>query len=161
MVWKKIVKECSSRDTIKRCQLLGEWLSHVQLLFYHHLKHFFDIFYLLTEPVWCNGRVYDWGEKIPASKLPWANGMLPQARKLICTDQWPSQLGMLIGLSPHHCCTRPSSLNCENEYLVLSPGEETTVQAVVGSIARAFLRLKKSRSREMSAHVYVLHSVCP
>ena len=40
-------------------------------------------------------------------------------------------------------------------------GGETAVQAVVGSIVWAFRRLKKPRSREMSARGYSLHSVCP
>ena len=35
------------------------------------------------------------------------------------------------------------------------------VQAVVGSIVWAFCRLKKPRSREMSARSYAFHSVCP
>ena len=56
---------------------------------------------------------------------------------------------------------RPAPLKCENEYLVLPLGEETAVQAVVGSIVWAFRRLKKPRSREMSARGYALHSVCP
>ena len=50
----------------------------------------------------------------------------------------------------------PSPLNCKNEYLVLVLGEETAVQAVVGSIVWAFGRLKKPRSWEMSARSYAL-----
>ena len=38
--------------------------------------------------------------------------------------------------------------------------EETAAQTVVGSIVWAFRRLKKPRSREMSARSYALHSVC-
>ena len=52
-------------------------------------------------------------------------------------------------------------LKCKNEYPVLPLGEETAVQAVVGSIIWAFRRLKKPRCREMSASGYALHSVCP
>ena len=37
---------------------------------------------------------------------------------------------------------RLTSLKCENEYLVLALGEETAVQTVIGSIDRAFRRLK-------------------
>ena len=44
---------------------------------------------------------------------------------------------------------------------MLPPGEETAVQAVVGSIVWAFRRLKKPKCREMSARGYALHSVCP
>ena len=44
-------------------------------------------------------------------------------------------------------------LNCKNEYLVLAPEEESTVQAVVGSIVWAFRRLKKPRIREMNRNV--------
>ena len=44
---------------------------------------------------------------------------------------------------------------------MLPLGEETAVQAVVGSIVWAFRRLKKPRCREMSARGYALHSVCP
>ena len=56
-----------------------------------------------------------------------------------------------------------SPLNCENEYLVLALalGEETADEAVVGSIVWAFRRLKKPRSREMSARGYALRSVRP
>ena len=39
-------------------------------------------------------------------------------------------------------------------------GGETAVQAVIGSIAWAFRRLKKPRSLEMSARGYALHSLC-
>ena len=49
----------------------------------------------------------------------------------------------------------------QNEYLVLALREETAVQAVVGSIAWAFRRVKKPSSREMSARGYALHSVRP
>ena len=56
---------------------------------------------------------------------------------------------------------RPTPLKCKNEYPVLPLGEETAVQAVVGSIAWTFRRLKKPRCREMSARGYMLHSVCP
>ena len=44
---------------------------------------------------------------------------------------------------------------------MLALGEETAVQAVVGSIVWAFRRLKKPRCGEMSARGYALHSVCP
>ena len=40
-------------------------------------------------------------------------------------------------------------------------GEETAVQAIVGSIVWVFRRLKKPRCREMSARGCALHSVCP
>ena len=53
---------------------------------------------------------------------------------------------------------RPSPLNGIIEYKVFALGEETSVQAVVGSIVGAFRRLKK---REMSARSYALHNVCP
>ena len=56
---------------------------------------------------------------------------------------------------------RPTPLKCKNEYPVLPLGEETAVQAVVGSIVWAFRRHKKPRSLEMSARGYALHSVCP
>ena len=55
----------------------------------------------------------------------------------------------------------PSPLKCEDEYLVLALGEEISVQEVVGSIVWAFRKLRKPRSREMSALGYALHSVCP
>ena len=55
---------------------------------------------------------------------------------------------------------RPSPLNCKNEYMVLPLGEETAVQTVVGSIVRAFRRLKKPRCREMTTRGYALHSIC-
>ena len=44
---------------------------------------------------------------------------------------------------------------------MLALGEETAVQAIVGSIVWAFRRLKKPRCRGMSARGYALHSVCP
>ena len=44
--------------------------------------------------------------------------------------------------------------------MVLALEEKTAVQTVVGSIVWAFRRLKKPRSREMSARGYALHSVC-
>ena len=44
---------------------------------------------------------------------------------------------------------------------MLPLGEETAVQAVVGSIVWAFRRLKKPSCREMSARGYAFHSVCP
>ena len=50
---------------------------------------------------------------------------------------------------------RPTPLKCINEYLVLALRKETVVQAVVCSIVWAFRRLKKSRSREMSARDHV------
>ena len=56
---------------------------------------------------------------------------------------------------------RPTPLKCKNEYPVLALGEETAVQAVVGSIVWAFRRLKKPRSWEMSARGYAIHGVCP
>ena len=43
--------------------------------------------------------------------------------------------------------------------MVLALEEETAAQAVVGFIVWAFRRLKKPRSREMSARGYVLYSV--
>ena len=55
---------------------------------------------------------------------------------------------------------RPTTLKCKNEYPVLSLGDETAVQAVVGSIICATPVLKKPRCREMSARGYALHSVC-
>ena len=54
---------------------------------------------------------------------------------------------------------RSTPLKCENPVLPL--GEETAVQAIVGSIVWAFRRLKKPRSGEMSARGYAHHSVCP
>ena len=65
---------------------------------------------------------------------------------------------MLSPLFAHKA--RPIPLNCENEYPVLALGEETAVQAVVGSIIWAFRRLKKPMCREMSARGYALDSVC-
>ena len=44
---------------------------------------------------------------------------------------------------------------------MLQLGEETAVQAVVGSTVWAFRRLKKPWCREMSLRGYALHSVCP
>ena len=44
---------------------------------------------------------------------------------------------------------------------MLALGAETAVQAVIGSTVWGFRRLKKLRSREMSARGYELHSVCP
>ena len=44
---------------------------------------------------------------------------------------------------------------------MLALGQETAVQAIVGSIVRAFRRLKKPTSREISARGYALYSVCP
>ena len=55
----------------------------------------------------------------------------------------------------------PTPLKFKNEYPVLPLGEETAVQAVVGSIVWGFRRLKKPRCREMSARGYALHSVRP
>ena len=55
---------------------------------------------------------------------------------------------------------RLTSLNCENEYLVLALGEKIAVKAVIGSIFWAFRRLKKPMSWKMSARGYALHSVC-
>ena len=79
------------------------------------------------------------------------------------TPRWPSSLGILIRLRPHHCSSiaRPSPLNSSNEYVVLVLGKETAVQAVVGGIVWTFRRLKKPRNGEMSARGYALHSVCP
>ena len=57
--------------------------------------------------------------------------------------------------------TRLTPLKCEIEYLLLALGEETAVQAVVGSIVWGFRRLKKLRCREMSARGYALNSVLP
>ena len=56
---------------------------------------------------------------------------------------------------------RTTPLKFNNEYLVLPLGEETAVQAVVGSIVWAFRRLKKPRCRQMSARGYALYNVCP
>ena len=60
-------------------------------------------------------------------------------------------------LSAHRA--RPSPLNYKKRVLG-SLGEETAVQAVVGSIVCAFRRIKKPKSREMSARGYAIHSVC-
>ena len=87
-----------------------------------------------------------------------------QGRKLIGTARCPSWLGMLIGPSPYHCSPigrPPVHSSVKNEYLVLPLGEETAVQAVVGSIVRAFRRLKEPRIRERSARGYALYSVFP
>ena len=62
-------------------------------------------------------------------------------------------------LFAHRAC--PTPLKCKNEYLVLPLGEKTAVQAVVDSIVWAFRKLRKPRSREMSARGYALHSVQP
>ena len=56
---------------------------------------------------------------------------------------------------------RPTPLKCKIEDLVLPLGEETAVQAVVGSIVWPFRKFKKPRCRETSACGYALHSVCP
>ena len=58
-----------------------------------------------------------------------------------------------IGRAPVHSTVKPSTW-CLHV-------EETAVQAIVGSIVWAFSRLKKPRSREMSARSYALHSVRP
>ena len=44
---------------------------------------------------------------------------------------------------------------------VLALGEESAVQAVVGSIVWAFRRLKNPKRKEMSARGYAFHSICP
>ena len=44
----------------------------------------------------------------------------------------------------------PTLLKCKNGYLVLALGEETSVQAVVGSIVWTLRRLKKPSCQEMS-----------
>ena len=75
---------------------------------------------------------------------------------------WPAGNAHWAELSPlfaHRA--RPTPLRCKNKYMVLALGEDTVVQAAVGSIVRAFRRLKKPRYREMSARGYVLHRVCP
>ena len=62
-------------------------------------------------------------------------------------------------LPPFTHRVRHTPFKCKIEYLVLPLGEETAVQAVVGSIVWAFRRLKKPMSRGMSARGYALHSV--
>ena len=75
---------------------------------------------------------------------------------------WPSSLGMLIGPRPHHYLPiERASVHSTVQKESLVHGLETAVQAVVGSIVRAFRTLKKPRSREMSARGYALHSVWP
>ena len=54
---------------------------------------------------------------------------------------------------------RPTPLKCKNEYPVLPLGEETAVQAVVGSIVWAFRRLKKPRCREMMSPTFLPLSI--
>ena len=103
---------------------------------------------LFTSLVWPNEREYNSGLGGPGSKLAWANWFFPQARKLLDTARWTS---LLRGSSPHHCSPigrAPVSLNCKNEYLVLALGEETAVQAVVGSIVWVFRSLKKTKDAE-------------
>ena len=69
---------------------------------------------------------------------------------------------MLTGPSPHDCSPLwrapiHSIVNTSTWY----SHEEIAAQAAVGSIVWAFRRLKKSRSQEMSARGYALHSVSP
>ena len=56
---------------------------------------------------------------------------------------------------------RLTPLKCKIEYLVLALRKETAVQTGVGTIVWAFRRLRKSRSREMSARGYAHPSVRP
>ena len=56
---------------------------------------------------------------------------------------------------------RRTPLKCKNVYLVLALGEETAVQAVVGSTVWAFRRLRKAKVSGMSAGSDALYSVCP
>ena len=69
---------------------------------------------------------------------------------------------MLIGPSSHHCSPigRAPLHSSVKRVPGACTGEETAVQAVVGSIVWAFRRLKKPRCREISARGYALHSVC-
>ena len=86
----------------------------------------------------------------------------------VCTalePTWrPSSLGMFVG--PHHNSPsfsiegRAQELSTvKNEYLLLALEEKIAGQAL--SIVGAFRRLKKSKSREMSARSYALLIVCP
>ena len=55
---------------------------------------------------------------------------------------------MLIEPTPHHYSPigrAPLHSSVKNEYMVLALGEETAVQAVVGSIFWAIRRLKKAK----------------
>ena len=111
---------------------------------------------------WAERRTRD--REVPGSKLACATWFFPQARKLNrhCQVAHFARNAHWAEPSPLFAeRARPTPLKCTNEYLVLPLGEETAVQAVVGSVVWAFRRLKKPRCREMSARGYALHSVCP
>ena len=85
-------------------------------------------------------------------------------RKLIGTSRWPSSMGLLIGPSLSSLFAhgwRSSPLNCDNDYLVHEPEEETAVQAVDSNSVRGFRRLKKPSSREMISATVAAFSCCP
>ena len=102
------------------------------------------------------------GWEIPGSKLAWAICFFPLGKKMNRHCYVAQFAGNAHWAEPSPLFgyrARPSLLNCENEYLVLALVEGTAAQAVVGSIVWAFRRLKKPKSREMSARSYALHSV--
>ena len=61
-------------------------------------------------------------------------------------------------LTDVHPQEAPSPLNRKIEYLVFALEEETAAEAVVGSIIRAFRRLKNGMSQKMSACSYTFHN---
>ena len=102
------------------------------------------------------------GPKVLNSNLTWASWLFPYAGKFICIARWPSLVGMLIGLRPHHCSFvsyswidwdalssrdwegAPQSIQLLKrvQYLVFAVEKKTAVWRIVGSIVWAFLRLK-------------------
>ena len=56
---------------------------------------------------------------------------------------------------------RPTPVKCKNEYLLLALGEGTEVQAVVGSMAWAFRRLKKAKESGDERPWLRAYGVCP
>ena len=78
--------------------------------------------------------------------------------------QWFIQLSWPGGTLISSICSigrNPVHSTVKLKYLVFSLEKETAVQAVVGSVVRAFRRPKKPRCRQMSARSYALNSVCP
>ena len=68
---------------------------------------------------------------------------------------------MVLGLTKVEVYSRKRGFSIRFDVLRRSMAYEVPNQAVVGSIVRAFLRLKKPRDhRERSARGYALHSVC-
>ena len=75
------------------------------------------------------------GPVVPGSKLARASWFFPQAKKLIgivVQFAWNAHWAEPSPLFAHRA--RPTPLKCKNKYMVLALGEETAVQAVVGSI---------------------------